>query len=147
MKPKETKPVKTGRPSKYSESTADLICALIAEGKSLRQICTLDALPSEATVYVWLNTYAVFQENYARAREVQAERFFEEIREIAFDDSRDASGELAMPNPTAVNRDRLKVDSLKWMLGKMLPKKYGDKVEMEHSGGVTLVHSIPRPIR
>jgi hypothetical protein len=78
---------------------------------------------------------------------VQAERFFEEIREIAFDDSRDVSGELAMPNPTAVNRDRLKVDSLKWMLGKMLPKKYGDKVEMEHTGGVTLVHSIPRPVR
>jgi hypothetical protein len=37
-----------------------------------------------------------------------------------------------------VDRSRLQIDARKWILSKLLPKKYGDKVEHEHSGGVTV---------
>lgn len=36
-----------------------------------------------------------------------------------------------------VARSRLRVDTRKWMLSKMLPKIYGDKIETTHKGEVT----------
>jgi hypothetical protein len=35
---------------------------------------------------------------------------------------------------TAVARNRLRVDARKWVAAKLLPKKYGDKVQQEVSG-------------
>ena len=124
--------------SQYTDKKAELICELISRGKSLRQICELDDFPSISTVHYWLRSNEEFQNHYARACEMRADFIFEQIQEIAFDDSRDVTGELQMPNAVAVQRDRLKVDSLKWMLGKMMPKKYGDKLEVDHTGEVTL---------
>mgnify|MGYP000426269079 FL=1 len=56
---------------------------------------------------------------------------------------------------TAVQRNRLRVDARKWLLSKMVPKKYGDKLVQEHTGAnggaiqvhstVTFVEPKPRP--
>jgi hypothetical protein len=40
-------------------------------------------------------------------------------------------------NNDVINRARLRMDARKWMLGKMHPKKYGEKVQQEHSGELT----------
>ena len=70
---------------------------------------------------------------YARACEMRADKMAEEMIEIADNSSDDTiidekGGERA--NNAAVQRDRLKVDTRKWLLAKMHPKKYGDKIDM-----------------
>ena len=123
---------KRGRPSGYTQELADLICLLLSEGQSLRKICALEDMPSQSMIYRWLIDNKDFREQYTRAREEQAEFYADELIGIADDDSKDVSGELQMPNSVAVQRSRLQVDTRKWLLSKLLPKKYGDKIE--HTG-------------
>lgn len=111
----------TGRPSSFTQETADSICARLMEGESLRQISLDDGMPSQGTVMRWLAGNLSFQEQYARAREAQAEYYATEIVDIS-DNGLDAV------------RDRLRVDARKWVAAKLLPKKYGDKLLQELSG-------------
>lgn len=113
------------------------------------RICALEDMPGRETIYGWMRRHKEFADNYARARELQQEYYFEHMQDIAFDEARDVSGELKMPNNVAVNRDKLKIDTLKWTLGRMNPGKYGDKIQAEHSGqvGLTMIHDCPRPAR
>ena len=57
-----------GRPSKFSQETADAICEQIVQGKSVRQICQQQGMPAERTVYYWLEKDREFCQQYARAR-------------------------------------------------------------------------------
>lgn len=87
-----------------------------------------------------------FRDNYAIARGERATAIFEETLEIADDGRNDwmeklsASGEAVgwAQNGEAVNRSRLRVDTRKWFLSRMDPKKYGEKQSVEHSGSVSL---------
>lgn len=131
-----------GRPSSYTTELADAICDRIAEGESLRAICRGEDMPAMSTVFRWLATDEAFAEQYARAREEQAEALADEI--VSISDEAEVvtkqQGEdvvLAL-DPTAVARNRLRVDARKWVAAKLKPKKYGDKVDLNHSGGVTL---------
>jgi hypothetical protein len=123
----------TGRPSEYNSEVAGLICQKIAEGFSVRQICALDELPAMSTVFKWLSQQPEFAEQYARAKEVLAETFADDIVTIADDSSDDVTGELNMPNGVAVQRAKLRIDARKWVISKLLPKKYGDKIQQEVS--------------
>lgn len=130
----------TGRPSDYTSELADLILDRIAEGESLRAICRDDEMPNRATVFRWLASDAAFSDQYARAREAQAEALFEDMLEIADDSSRDTKlvgrdgEEREVCDTEFVQRAKLRVDTRKWMAGKLAPKKYGEKVALEHSG-------------
>ena len=72
-------PAKIGRPSKYSIE----FCDLIAEGRSVAEICARPDMPSQQSVYTWLRQDEDFLERYTRAREAQADRIFKECLEIA----------------------------------------------------------------
>jgi hypothetical protein len=119
------------------------ICDRISNGESLRQICDGEDMPAASTVFVWLNEDSAFSEQYARAREAQADAIFDEILLIADDgrndwmerkDEEDANMGWR-ENGEALRRSQLRIDARKWMAGKLRPKKYGDKLELEH--GVT----------
>jgi terminase small subunit-like protein len=79
-----------------------------------------------------------FRSKYARAREALMDFYAEQILVIAFDESgdilidQDGSGgkSKAVANHAKVQRDRLKVDSLKWTASRLFPKRYGDKMEL-----------------
>ena len=136
-KPPATKPV--GRPGKFSQAAADRICIEIADGRSLRSICRDPGAPRINTVMRWLadGTNADFRQQYARAREVQADRLAEEILEIADDGSNDTyidENGNARTDQDVIARSRLRVDARKWLAAKMAPKKYGDKLLAEHTG-------------
>lgn len=120
MSGKEKRPI--GRPSKFSQDMAEKICEQIANGKSLRAICAEDDMPSTTTVFKWLNENQEFSDQYARARDRQADYYFEEIIEIA--DSVEADS-------ATVAKARLQVDARKWTLSKLAPKKYGEKTELD----------------
>lgn len=122
----------TGRPSVYSEEIAqDILCRLM-DGQSLRKICQDDAMPARSTVHLWLANDEAFSDRYARARDAQADTLADEILDIS-------DGENAAADP---QRDRLRVDARKWLAGKLRPKVYGDKQQVEHSGGVTLSQAL-----
>lgn len=105
----------------FSEDVIAQICELIAEGKSIRAICKRKGMPAMSTVFKWLSQDEEFAEQYARAKDQQADNLFEEVLEIA---------DEAKPETVAVAK--LKIDARKWMAGKLRPKKYGDKLELDH---------------
>lgn len=128
-----------GRPSSYTEKVGDTICQALAEGRSLRSICCDEGMPSQHSVFRWLadERYAKFREQYTRARELQADAIFDEILDIADDGSNDwmerqleGGRVVEVLNAEHVQRSRLRIDSRKWMAGKLRPKKYGDKLDV-----------------
>lgn len=111
---------KCGRPTDYTEDIAAHICAEMAAGRSLRSICKDKGMPDKATVFRWLAKHEAFRDQYTRAQEDRAVAMSEDILEIADDEGAD------------VQRARLRVDTRKWLMSKMAPKKYGDKQEIDH---------------
>lgn len=128
----------------FSDDLADQICEGIADGRSLRSICNDVGMPNKATVFRWLAGNEAFRDRYARARDAQADAIFDEILDIADDASNDwmeRRGEEDsgwVVNGEHVQRSRIRIDARKWMAGKLRPKVYGDKLDVEHTGGVTV---------
>ena len=117
----------------------------IADGESLKGICESKHLPCRETVRMRIISDAEFAGRYARAREAQADTLFEEILEVS-DDARndwmERHGEEDagwQANGEHIQRSRLRVDARRWMAGKLRPKVYGDKLDVNASGGFTLV--------
>lgn len=114
--------------SKNKDDIFDAIIFDIAEnGKSLRE--ALKGKTTSPTFYEMIKDPERLA-RYARACEDRAEKIADEILKIADDGSN--------KDNTIVQRDRLRIDSRKWLLAKLHPKKYGDKLDVEHSGGITL---------
>lgn len=133
-----------GRPSDFSQETADKICERLADGESLRKICDSEDMPNKATVFRWLAAHSEFRDQYAHAREAQADALFDEAIDIADDARNDwmvrhgQDGEDLgwKENGEHISRSRLRIDTRKWMVGKLDAKKYGDKQAVEHTGEV-----------
>ncbi len=136
-------PKKNGRPSVYSEEIATTICERIAEGESLKRICSDDKMPSRATVHNWLldENKKSFLDKYEAAVNIRAENMFDELTEIADDGTNDymtrTNGdgeEYEVVNNEHIQRSRLRTDVRKWYLSKVMPKKYGDKMDLTTGG-------------
>jgi hypothetical protein len=132
-----------GRPSKLRKEIASAICEQIMGGDSVRKICAREGMPAMSTVFRRLAEDGEFSEQYAHAREAQAEFFADEIIDIADEtpvtEQPDPDGGVTMRIDAAgVQRNKLRVDARKWVAAKLLPKKYGERTQVEHSGTVTL---------
>lgn len=141
--PKPKKPKgKVGRPSKYNEELGDIICARLANGESLNAICKGEGMPSESTIRAWsLDQGHPISAKYARAREIGYLKIADELLDIADDGSNDwmiREGKNEDPgwaaNGEHIQRSRLRVDTRKWLLSKMLPKVFGDRLSAELTG-------------
>lgn len=138
----EPQPPKRGRPSAYTPELAAEICARLADGQTLREICRSDHMPSEASVRTWaLQDREGFSSQYADARQKGYQRMADELLEIADDGTNDWVERRRQDGSTEVifdnehyQRSRLRVDTRKWLLSKALPKVYGEKVTQEISG-------------
>ena len=130
---------KMGRPSIYSQDLADEICVRLSSGESLRSICRDDHMPAQSQVYVWLNAKKDFAEQYARAREEQADTHADEIIAIADEDPelnpiRDKDGNIIdlKIDSGYVAYQKQRIEARKWTAAKLRPKKYGERVT--HAG-------------
>jgi hypothetical protein len=132
----------TGRPSSYTFEVSEAICEQMAGGKGLRQICSQEGMPHRATVLKWLNDRPDFVSRYAQAREALMDWYAEEILKIAFDDSGDLiiDGDRVISGHHVVARARLKIDTVRWIMAKLHPGKYGDKPTMldPNAGPITI---------
>lgn len=129
-----------GRPVTYSAEVAEKVLSEVSEGKTLRETCRKIGTP-ESTVRRWvLDDREGFAARYAHAKELQVECWADELREIADDGSNDwmtiqRGGEsVEVENREVVNRSRLRIDTLKWLMSKITPKKYADKTVSEVTG-------------
>lgn len=133
-----------GRPSLYTVELGAVVCERLMEGESLRTICTSEEMPGRTTIFKWIATNPDFANQYAIARQVQAQVLADEIFNIADDGTNDwttrtiGDEEVEVPNHDHINRSRLRVDTRKWFLSKVLPKVYGDKLDLNHSGAIEL---------
>jgi hypothetical protein len=141
-------PKLTGRPSDFTQEIADAICERLAEGNSLRTICAAEDMPNKATVFRWLSAHDTFRDQYARAREAQADALFDEIIDIA---NTPITGEktkvdkdgnvIEMTKADMIEHRRLQIDARKWVAGKLRPKVYGDKLDVDLTGALDFVVS------
>lgn len=144
--------MKEGRPTDYSPELASKICAELAMGRSLRSVCKDEALPCVATIFNWFRVHPEFLEQYTRAKEESADAMAEECLDIADDGTNDymerldKDGECVgyQVNGEHIQRSRLRVETRKWLMAKMKPKKYGEKVVQEQTGpnGGPIQHAV-----
>lgn len=129
-----------GAPTEYTDELALEISQRIAEGqKTTRVMRDLGFNPS--TLFDWLHRYPEFANMYARAKEIAMEIMGDEILNIA-DDSRDdkriiesETGDvIELTDHDVINRSRLRVDTRKWLMSKLAPKKFGDRQNIELTG-------------
>ena len=59
--------------STYSQAMAEIVCAQLADGLSLREISRQDGMPDKATVMRWLHAHSDFRDQYVRAKEIGIE--------------------------------------------------------------------------
>jgi len=111
-----------GRPPIWDEDLAAEVCSRIASGRSLRSVTQDPGMPSMQTVFRWMGQHEDFRNQYAQACEERADYLAEEALAIADDD--------AIENGK-VQRDRLRVDTRKWFVAKIHPKKYSERIQQE----------------
>lgn len=135
--------------STYTDEIADIICERISNGESLKAICAEEGMPDKSTVFRWLasESNATFRDKYALARETQADALFDEILSIADDGKNDwmeknfGEDTRWVENGEALRRSQLRIDARKWMAGKLRPKKYGEKLDINLDGSVNFAIS------
>ncbi len=115
-----------GRPTKYTKLLAKGICLRLMLGESLTSICKMGRYPSKVTVLSWLQKYPEFLNQYTQARQIQQEMNLEKLNEF----TEEFVGE---DNGVMVQRDRLRADTLKWIMERMSPKKYMPQSKIDHT--------------
>jgi hypothetical protein len=120
-----------GRPSVYRDDIAAEICDRVAHGETLTAVCRDSHMPPRQTVVDWLiQNRQPFSSMYARAKELQIERWADDLLEISDDASNDwmeREGRVEL-NTEHIQRSRLRTDNRKWLISKLRPEKYGDHV-------------------
>jgi len=148
MATKKAEPKKMGRPTEaLPADIVDEMVEWISHGKTLREFCRLEGKPAWRTVYHWMEKDKDFATRIAHARELGHDAIAEETLEII-----DTPPEMATSSGKdsySEHRDSAHVTWLKnrveqrmKLLAKWNPKKYGEKVGIEHSGSVALDAAI-----
>lgn len=118
----------------------------IASGESVKTLCKQPGFVAERKWYLWLAADADLQQRYARACESRAVKLAEELLDIADDGTNDWMLANSPNNPgwvtngEALQRSRLRADTRKWLLAKLQPKKYGDKLEVSGNPEAPMRH-------
>jgi len=124
-----------GRPTAYTPSIASEICAQLAAGNSLRSICRDERFPPASTVRGWvIDDREGFSAQYMRATQIRALEWGEELTEISDDNSLDITEDdegNERVNHDHIQRAKLRVDTRKWLMSKVLPKIYGDTLKLQ----------------
>jgi hypothetical protein len=143
MATKKSEPKKMGRPpEEVPQDKAQAICEWISLGNTLRQWCRENDI-HYSTVYLWMEKDADFSQRFARARDVGHDAIADEalaiidtfpVETVSDSGSRLDAGHVSWLKNRAEMRLKL--------LAKWNPKKYGDRVGVEHSGSIALDTAI-----
>lgn len=104
--------------NRYTPALAAEICRRLSDGEPLRQICRDPGMPPESSVRTWARDKPEFAAQYHEARRLQIEAWADEIVEISNRDDLDPQDK------------RVRVDTMKWLMSKLVPRRYGDRLLM-----------------
>ena len=139
----------------FNKETTDKIIDEMIIGKSLNRICKEEGMPNRLTVIKWVSLgkldpesqYAEFAQQYELAQELRQELHADEINELA---EETVPPDVVEQGNAAIhawtNRQRLRVDTLKWTASRLLSKRYGDKIQHTGEDGGPIVTQIERII-
>lgn len=120
-----------GRPSTFTDEIFETICTRLENGEVLRAICSNDEMPDRSTVLRWIAADDGKRRRYDAARQACVEFWSDEIIQIATDGSRDTVTDekgRAKCDHEWVARSRLRIDTIKFLMTKINPLKWGDKL-------------------
>lgn len=117
---------KAGRPTKKTDELIDKILERVALGENNVTICRDPEMPSRSTLHDWLAKDKSFSDKYAQAKNFGGDVVAQSLIELA---SQPINYDGKNPNAEVQHR-RLQIDTLKFLLGKWYPKKYGDKLDV-----------------
>lgn len=123
---------KMGRPTDYSPELRDEICKRISSGNSVHRVSRQDDMPDRSTIYRWLREKPDFKDQYERALKEREDYHFDEMLDIA---------DLVGEDNIKIQKAKLMIDTRKWVLSRMNPKKYGDK-----AGETETIDDNPTPV-
>lgn len=127
------------KPEEIDEIFETIISEIIA-GRSLKSILRDEDMPAVTTFFQWVDSNEDKKNQYARAMELRAEIKFESIQDD-YSEEPQRDPESGRIDSAWVALQRLKIDAKKWELSKLMPKKYGDRLELENklSGSVNVI--------
>ena len=111
------------------------VLELVSQGSSVSRACKAVSDYNKDKFYECLKASDEAKDNYARAIELRADRIFDDILLIADEtssDKRSVNDEKEITDNEAIQRSKLRVDARKWVLSRMNPKKYGDRLNVDH---------------
>lgn len=114
----------------FSIELFEKICARIADGESVSKICMEADMPSRFTFFNWLKDESKPEcvEMYNEALHLREELLFDETKDIVDDPD-------AGYDKVSVAHATLRFNARRWILSRMNPKRYGDKLSQEITGG------------
>ena len=111
------------RPTIYTEELVDKMLEEIASGRSVIGLCREEEwTPNAETWYRWLYKIEGLSNRYTRAKSIQSEYSADQILDIA-DRADNQNFQVA----------RLQIDARKWVAAKLVPHKYGEKTQIDHT--------------
>jgi hypothetical protein len=150
---------KGGRPTEYSLELATRICEQLGQGKLLCEIASEDWMPHAATIYRWLHTHPEFKPMYDAALMARFDLYCEELKSIAkgepgdvidTSDEEDEEGNATVTiregKTESIQRAKLRIETLKWIMGKRLPQVYADQPTVVVAPTQAAVTQEKRPI-
>lgn len=130
------------------ESLVDEILERIMSGESVNAICSEPGMPARKSFYMWIIEDDKLRERYESALNARVHSMSEDLLDIA--DAAVPTTPMGTTDTGAVAKQRLQVDTRKWLLSKLVPKKYGDRVDHTSSDGsmsppqaIEIVHVKP----
>lgn len=130
MTEKKRRGTSTGRPTKYTKELGEKICDLVADGWAFNKACDKCGV-TKRTGYNWLREYEEFKDMYTFACECRADDVVDSILSLV--QGIDTSSEFAKEE---IQKKRLEVYAMQWIAGKMRPKKYNDRLIVDHGGSI-----------
>lgn len=111
-----------------------LVCQSIRDGLSARKACAMHGV-GFAQLRLWCDQNEAFAQQYASAREVLYEHWEEDILEVADEQQigtirRDKLLGSEIETRDMIDHRRLRVQTRQWLLSKLKPKKFGDKMAL-----------------
>lgn len=127
----------------------EILSAIATTPKSLKTICEdIESAPTAKTFWMWMETDSALCERYTRAKAAQLEVLADQMVDLADTDricekvtvKADGSREVVILDQ--VDRSKLQIETRKWLLAKLNPKKYGERVQQDISGELAIKRVI-----
>ena len=113
--------------SELRTERSDLVTEYMSDGMSMRQSCLKAGLSAQAFLRE-VDASPQLAERYAHARDALLDAVVDQILELA--DRPVPKLDNGATDPGLVRQRQLQVDARKWVLSKLAPNKYGDRLEV-----------------